>query len=132
MESYCHNIFLCCYFSPSSLQNERGSNTNINPHVHTDLLTEIGISVNYFDDCFLPTLKNLSETEEELFKNNEHFQFYLQINNATDEVVKLVRIVRMLARSDQELTQGSICSIPEVTCTVPDYRTMRDNVSTSY
>ena len=100
--------------------------------METTSLYEIGMAVTFLDQCFLPVFKNLTGIEEELYKKNAEFQFYLLMNTASDEVVELVRTLRILVRSDDRLTQGGVCSIPRPTCITPIFTQRKENVGTSY
>ena len=109
--THCHKLLF------ELLQTQRRLNRT-DPRVHHGDYTEIGRAVDYLDSCFLPVLKSLSGVEEELYKRNENFQFYRELDNTRNATVEAVRILGILAGSNDALTQGPYCSIPAATCRV--------------
>ncbi len=92
-------------------------------------LTAVGRAINTLNQCFLPDLKVLSNSEEERYKRNELFQFYPELKVARNAIVEIVSMLRKVVKSDSSLTEGLGCDIPRANCTSLTYRTTRDSVS---
>lgn len=82
-----------------------------------------------FQQCFLPIVKNLLDTEEVKYMNSEQFQFYPELNAASDGVVEIVKLMKRLVERDSQFSSGPGCSVPIATCSPFEIPTTRHDVS---
>ena len=78
--------------------------------------------MRYLEKCFYTTVHRLVDSESR-HRMDLKIHYDTQLREAEEHIVAAVRSLKELVASDQNLTPGSECAIPEVTCREPVFPT---------